>query len=307
MREFENVKVIAVDHGYGNIKTVNTVTPTGITAYQTKPAFSGNILEYNGVYYRVGEDHKEFVADKYTDEDFYLLTLMAVARELNIAGIQEADVYLAAGLPMKWIGRQREEFRAYLLRNEEVEYRFNDKDYHVRFTGCSLFPQGYPAILNLLGQLVGTSLLVDIGNGTMNVLYLQGKKPVESRCWTEKFGVNQCMIAAKNALLDNLGVKMDDATVERVLRFGTADIDEAYQECIIASARAYVSEIFATLRKYEYDPGAMRLYVVGGGGCLVKNFGEYNQDRVTILEDICATARGYEYLAFTKLRRKSAA
>lgn len=46
MKELKSIKIIAVDHGYGNIKTANTVTPTGITAYDTEPIFSGNILEY---------------------------------------------------------------------------------------------------------------------------------------------------------------------------------------------------------------------------------------------------------------------
>ena len=32
MRELRNTKIIAVDHGYGNMKTANTVTPTGIKA-----------------------------------------------------------------------------------------------------------------------------------------------------------------------------------------------------------------------------------------------------------------------------------
>ena len=97
MKELKSIKIIAVDHGYGNIKTANTVTPTGITAYDTEPIFSGNILEYNGTYYRIGEGHKEFIPDKAMDEDYYLLTLMAVARELNAYGIREADVHLAAG------------------------------------------------------------------------------------------------------------------------------------------------------------------------------------------------------------------
>lgn len=49
MREIKNTKIIAVDHGYGDIssrtstgcsyarlaKTANTVTPTGITAFET--------------------------------------------------------------------------------------------------------------------------------------------------------------------------------------------------------------------------------------------------------------------------------
>ena len=176
MREFRNVKIIAVDHGYGNIKTANTVTPTGITAYETEPIFTGNILDYNGTYYRIGEGHKEFIPDKAIDEDYYLLTLMAVARELNIFSIQEADVHLAAGLPLTWIRHQREEFRSYLLQNLEVSYRFNNKDYHIRFVGCSLYPQGYPAIVNRLGDLKGTNLLADIGNGTMNILYINNKK-----------------------------------------------------------------------------------------------------------------------------------
>lgn len=42
----------------------------------------------------------------------------------------------------------------------------------------------------------------------------------------------------------------------------------------------------------------MRLYVTGGGGCILKIFGDYDKNRVTIIDDICATAKGYEYLAF---------
>ena len=304
MREIRNTKIIAVDHGYGNMKTANTVTPTGITAYETEPIFTGNILEYNGTYYRIGEGHKEFIPDKAMDEDYYLLTLMAVARELNVFSIHEADVHLAAGLPLTWIRHQREEFRSYLLQNLEVSYRFNNKDYHIRFVGCSLYPQGYPAIVNRLGDLKGTNLLADIGNGTMNILYINNKKAQESRCWTEKFGVNQCLIAAKNAILDRFGVKIEEATVEQVLRFKAADISAPYLNCITAVARQYVADIFATLRKYEYNPDLMRLYVVGGGGCLIRNFGTYDESRVTILDDICATAKGYEHLALMSLKRR---
>ena len=158
--------------------------------------------------------------------------------------------------------------------------------------------------MNRLGDLKGTNLLADIGNGTMNILYINNKKAQESRCWTEKFGVNQCMIAAKNSILDQFGVKIEEATVEQVLRFKAADISTPYLDCITAVARQYVADIFATLRKYEYNPDLMRLYVVGGGGCLIRNFGTYDESRVTILADICATAKGYEYLALMSLKRR---
>lgn len=304
MKELNNIKIIGIDHGYGNIKTANTVTKSGVTAYETEPIFSGNILEYEGGYYRIGECQKEFVSDKVSDDDYYLLTLMAIARELNVYGIREADVHLAAGLPLTWIRRQREEFRSYLLKNSEVTYRFNGKDYRIRLIGCSLYPQGYPAIVSRLKDFRGTNLLADIGNGTMNILYINNKKAVESRCWIEKFGVNQCMIAARNAVMDNFGVKIEEATIEQVFRYGSADIGKPYLDCITSAARQYVADIFATLRKYEYNPDLMRLYIVGGGGCLIRHFGQYDENRVTLVDDICATAKGYEYLAFSSLRRK---
>lgn len=304
MKELNNIKIIGIDHGYGNIKTASTVTKSGVTAYETEPIFSGNVLEYKGGYYRIGECQKEFVSNKVSDDDYYLLTLMAIARELNVYGIYEGDIHVAAGLPLTWIRRQREDFRNYLLRNQEVSYRFNRKDYHLRFVGCSLYPQGYPAIVSRLKDFRGTNLLADIGNGTMNILYINNKKAVESRCWTEKFGVNQCMIAARNAVMDNFGVKIEETTIEQVFRYGAADIGKPYLNCITTVARQYVADIFAALRKYEYNPDLMRLYIVGGGECLIRHFGQYDENRVTIVDDICATAKGYEYLAFSSLRRK---
>ncbi|MBQ2931006.1 MAG: hypothetical protein IJD99_12415 [Clostridia bacterium] len=149
--------------------------------------------------------------------------------------------------------------------------------------------------------------LADIGNGTMNILYLVNGQPSESRSWTEKQGVNQCIIAARNAVMDSFGVKIDDSIIEQVLRTGTADIGKPCLECITAVARQYVADLFATLCRYEYNPDLMRLYIVGGGGCLVKHFGDYAKDRVTIIGDLCATAKGYEALCFAQLQRKGQA
>ena len=35
-------------------------------------------VEYSGIYYRIGKGHKEFIPDKAMDEEYYLLTLMAM-------------------------------------------------------------------------------------------------------------------------------------------------------------------------------------------------------------------------------------
>ncbi len=55
---------------------------------------------------------------------------------------------------------------------------------------------------------------------------------------------------------------------------------------------------------YEYDPDFMKLFIVGGGGRLIKNFGSYNSERVIFIDDLCASAKGFEKMAFLKMRNK---
>ena len=111
MREWNNIKIIGVDHGYGNIKTAHTCFRTGVTAHDREPTFKNDLLIYEGRYYTIGEGHKEFAADKMTDGDYYILTLAAIGRELNIRKINSARIYLAAGLPLTWVSEQKDAFR----------------------------------------------------------------------------------------------------------------------------------------------------------------------------------------------------
>jgi plasmid segregation protein ParM len=112
------------------------------------------------------------------------------------------------------------------------------------------------------------------------------------------------VIKAKNEIMNRYCTSIDEATIERVLRFGTADIGEKYISVIRKAAGDYVDGIFETLRRYDYNPDLVKLHIVGGGACLVKNFGNYDPERVEINEDICATAKGYEYLASQMLRKE---
>ncbi len=299
-----NPIIIGIDHGYGNIKTAHCCFKTGVAAYNKEPTFKNDLLVYDGRFYTIGEEHKEFIPDKMTDSDYYILTLAAVARELNIRKLTSASVHLAAGLPLTWVSEQKDSFRAYLLQNEAADFSFRGVEYHVEFTGADIFPQGFSAVADRLREFKGTNMLCDIGNGTMNVMYINECRPIQRKCFTEKYGTHQCMLAVRESLMRQFGVAVDDAVIERVIRFGTADIGEKYKTAITEAATEYVAGIFRRLREHEYDPELMRLYVVGGGSCLIKNFGEYEKGRVIINDDICATAKGYELLATQKRQKK---
>ena len=298
-----NPIIIGIDHGYGNIKTAHCCFKTGVTAYEKEPTFKSNLLTYNGKFYLIGEEHKEFTADKMVDEDYYILTLAAIARELNIRKLTSAHVHLAAGLPLTWVSEQKDSFKAYLLRNETADFTFRGVAYHVVFAGADIFPQGFSAVADRLREFKGTNMLCDIGNGTMNVMYINECRPIQKKCFTEKYGTHQCMLAVRENLMRQFGVAVDDAVLDRVIRYGTADISDRYLTAIRETAAEYVAGIFRRLREHEYDPELMKLYVVGGGSCMVKNFGSYDSSRVFINEDICATAKGYELLAAQRARK----
>ena len=256
-----------------------------------------------GMYYQIGEEHKEFCAEKTQDEDYYVLTLAAIARELDGKGMNRAKVHIAAGLQLTWVATQKEDFQKYLLQNESVDFTFRNKEYHVEFAGADIYPQGFAAAFYRLQDFKGINMLVDIGNGTMNIMYINNSRPLEKKCFTEKYGTHQCVLAVRESLLKELGTVVDDLVIEQVIRTGTADIGEKYLIVIRKAAGDYTKEIFHKLREREYNPELMRLYVVGGGGCMIQNFGEYDRSRVTIVRDICATAKGYEAMTVRKIQR----
>lgn len=303
MKEWNDLKIIGVDQGYGNMKTANTITPTGLVAYDEEPVFTGDTLVFGGKHYRIGVGHKEFVVDKTADDDFYILTLASIAKELRCAELTKAKIHLAVGLPMTWVGRQREQLRAYLLRNQEVTFLYNDEEYQLQMDGCSVFLQGYPAVLGLVGELQGDVLLADVGNGTMNILYLNDGRPNPAKVWTEKLGVEQCVIAVRSAVMNEFGVVIQDHTIEQVLRTNKAPINKKYLDCIRQTAKEYVAQLFTVLRRHEYDPDLIRLVVAGGGACLVKHFGKQKHN-IQIVDDLCAAAKGYEFLALKKLEKE---
>ena len=106
--------LISIDHGYGNVKTPNFIFPTGVTEYREEPVMAADTLRWAGHWYAIGDTHKEFIADKTADEDYLKLTMAAVARELNMRGLTEASVILAVGLPLTWVGQQKDSFIRYL-------------------------------------------------------------------------------------------------------------------------------------------------------------------------------------------------
>ena len=297
MKNKNGIYIIGVDHGYGNIKTANCCFPTGVERSETEPTYKHDLLIYLGHYYQIGVGHKEYLAEKVMDEDYYILTLAAIAWELSRENITQANVFLSAGLPLSWVTKQKKAFREYLLQEEMVEFIFQKRDYRIRIVGAAIYPQGYAAIAHMVRHFAGSTMLCDIGNGTMNILRALGPEVDMKQMFTEKYGVQQCVLAIQEALMREHHAQVEEPMIHSFLRNGAVGIDGELEETMRQVARDYATKVFRRLREHGYDPRLMKLYVVGGGGCLLKNFFPIAPNKVVLIDDICATARGYEYLA----------
>ena len=171
----KDVIVIGVDHGYAAMKTVHFSFPTGLVEYEHEPYTQKDVLECGGRYYVVGSGRQPLQRDKTQTEDYYLLTLAAIAKELEHRGAEHtASIHLAAGLPLTSFGRDKKSFRSYLYRDgSAIPFRYEGQDYTITIQEVSLFPQGYAAVLTQTELLDEPSVIVaDIGGWTVDLMQL---------------------------------------------------------------------------------------------------------------------------------------
>lgn len=54
----------------------------------------------------------------------------------------------------------------------------------------------------------------------MNVMYINDCRPQEKKCFTEKYGTNQCILAMRENLMKLYGVSVEESVIDRVIRHG---------------------------------------------------------------------------------------
>ena len=187
------LEVIGIDHGWSMMKTISQVFVTGVKEITTTPALFGDVLEYEGKFYKVGTVRQEVKDTKVEDDSFYLLTLAAVAKELKRRGLEEAKVFLAVGLPLTRFGAEKNDFIKYLTKNKRVSFKYENESYHIEIDDVAVFPQCYAAVVDKIPAMAKKTLIVDIGSWTIDIMPVINKSPDESKCVTIPKGLITCM------------------------------------------------------------------------------------------------------------------
>ena len=87
--------LISIDHGNKQVKTVHHAPFTsGLVCSEVRP-FGGETLAYQGRYYTLTDQRIPYRRDKTEDERFFVLTLFAIAYELEAASFYGAGPVLS--------------------------------------------------------------------------------------------------------------------------------------------------------------------------------------------------------------------
>ena len=293
--------IIGVDHGYAAMKTAHFSFPTGLVEYEHEPYTQKDVLEYDGKHYVVGSARQPLQRDKTRTEDYYLLTLAAIAKELDYRGMERtAEVLLAAGLPLTSFGRDKKKFRDYLLRDgKPVYFRYEGRDYTVRLTDVMLFPQGYAAVLTQTELLDEPSVIVaDIGGWTVDLMRLDNRIPNAATCRSLELGMIRCLDEISEQIRRGLDLSMTAAQIESVLRGDASHVNEDAKKIIYQEAERYTKRLLSAIAESGLDVRAMPAVFLGGGATLLKHHASAADGlcRPIILDDVCLNAKGYERL-----------
>ena len=265
--------VIGVDHGYAAMKTAHFSFPSGLVPYEHEPYTQKDVLEYGGRYYVTGSGRQPLQKDKTQTEDYYLLTLAAVAKELEYRNAERTcSIVLTAGLPLTSFGRDKAKFREYLIRDgSPVLFCYEGRGYAVTIRDVKLFPQGYAAVLTQTELLDEPSVIVaDIGGWTVDLMRLDGRIPNATTCRSLELGMIRCIDEAKEQVRRSLGLSVTDAQIERVLAGEPCSLEETAQTVIRQQGRLYVEHLFSAAMEAGFDLKALPVVMLGGGAALAK-------------------------------------
>lgn len=292
---------IGIDHGFAAMKSAHISFPTGLVEYEHEPYTSKDVLELDGKYYVVGSGRQPLQKEKTVTEDYYLLTLAAIAKELEHRGAERAaSVHLAAGLPLGSFGRDRKRFRSYLLRDSQpANFRYEGNGYTVTIAEVSLFPQGYAAVLTQSELLDEPSVIVaDIGGWTVDLMRLDNRIPNAATCRSLELGMIRCLDEISEQIRRSLGLSMTAPQIENVLQGGVSSVDDQAKQIIYREAGAYVRRLLSAIAESGLDVRAMPAVFLGGRAALLKRHVTAADGlfRPLILDDVCLNAKGYERL-----------
>lgn len=295
--------LIAIDHGNKLVKGVHHPPFTSGIQESDSPPFGGETLMYQGKYYTLSEKRIPYHRDKTEDERFWILTLFAIAYEIEAVGGCSRDlmrVDLAVGLPLAHFGAQHRAFAQYFSQRGAVKFEFHKREYAVYIGKVLCFPQTYAAAVTALKMLRDKpkAIIIDQGGMTTDYLMLKEGSADLSVCDSLENGVITLYNQVKSKVSAELDVLLEESEIDAILKGRTEHVSPQVADMMERQAQAFVNDLFSTLRERGLELRSGVVVFVGGGSILLRRQIEASGKvgAPLFIDDIRANAKGFELL-----------
>ena len=270
--------IIGVDVGFGNTKTSHKVFSSGVIKHSTKPPISSMVVETNEGFYSVGNPKITIQESKMNNEDMLVLTEAAIAEELKMQGMTQADIHLGVGVPLTRMGAEKEPMVDYYKRNRKLVFKYEDVTYSINLLSINVYPQGYAGIVNYINKFSRLAVVIDIGI--------------------------TCMHKINEHLREQFNGEADEILLKDVMITGSSiDLPPKYLTVIQNDLKTYVEDIMGQLRALQFNLDTTQLIFIGGGSTIIKNFLDAEKyPKATVIDDVHINAKGYEDLIRYQIR-----
>lgn len=285
---------IALDHGWSSIKGEHIFMENLVTQVDYTPLTNNGLLEYRGRKYIIGQGRLGKQATKTENDNYFLLTLAGIAKELNYQKREKTThVELYVGVPLTMFGAERKAFREYLWHKEQLSFNFEGVHYCFYLDKVKIYAQCYAAIANRMGDM-NRLRCVDLGSWTMDVLSVKDKIPMDKDAYTYEVGLITAFERIKKDGLPKVHCEIPEEDITDYIK-GTSVNDE-FIPIIEKGLQEYADNVEAKLREIKVDLKHENI-IVGGGASVMKKFGRTKGRNIQYVTDVKANAIGYRYLA----------
>ncbi len=299
--------LISIDHGNLFIKTTHLRFPSGIVRRYVHPPVTNDVLEYNGAIYSLSNNRLSYQYDKTLDERYYLLTLVAIAKELEMVHATRASVDLAVGLPPEHFGRLRVPFAAYFKKSSDpVTFQFAGKEYTVEIHNVMVFPQAFAAAITQQDVITQYSRLVIIDHGgyTFDYVGLRDRQLDIDICGSLDSGIITLYNQIRETINAGYGQQLDDNLIQDVLTGKPTILSKDIRHIIQNLAQEHVEDNLSKLRELHIDLHTLPVLIIGGGAMLLRPYYEQSTQiaKSFFCTDTLANAKGFEQLGKAQLQ-----
>lgn len=304
--------IISVDHGNKQIKTIHRTFTSGLMSSDIPFPLASDSMFWNGKYYALTDERIPYMRDKTVNDNFFVLTLFAIAYELietesYIPGIT-VEIELAIGLPPGHFGRQYKEFEKYFARNQVAEFDFNSKRFRIMIKSASAYPQGYAAIMPMFPKIreYPKALIIDIGGYSLDYLQLKNGKTDMAVCDSLDMGIITLYNDIKSKINSSEDMLVAESDIDAVLQNKPTVFEERIKKMIEQKSKDFTEKIINSLRERYIDLKTTHAIFVGGGSLLLSKY-ICNSDRIAepdIIKNINANAVGYDFLLRKEKERR---